>query len=753
MLIFRGPESASRAAGAVGAIVVLALLGLALISVWQLRVQAMSQARSVAEDHAMALAEHAKQVMSAADFVADGVARMIEARHLKSDDDLAAYFGNELHQQLLAARQASFDAIDAVSVFDRHGRLLSSSRAYPPPEINVADTEAFALARGQTWPGPHIAGPIRSRITGEWTFYMVRRLTDDAGGFEGMVTVGLSPRYFSRFYAALRLDRAQPREDITSMTLLRGDGTVLARAPLDEDSLGQRVSRRGAYGQPALQPEAAPGVFEPWDASPEMLDHLMLVARQVDGFPLVVTVAARDELYLADWQRQARGVAWFAGAATLFLVGTFSTLVQVLRRRERHLQDVERLRAAAEQASRAKSNFLATVSHEVRTPLNGILGTAELLVQAPLGPREQQWARTLLASGRNLLSIINDILDLTKIEADEIEIDVAPFDPRAMLRDVLSLFAPYAAGKGLALTLHVDDDVPPAVAGDAKRVKQVLGNLVGNAIKFSDRGEVHVELRAMPDGGRAGLLRFEVHDHGVGIPPEARDRIFQPFMQADSTISRRFGGTGLGLAISRRLVMLMGGSIDFDSEPDRGTRFRVDLPLPAAAGPAADPQPHQHSDWTFAHSGAMPLAAPSPGPHGGRVLVVEDNEVNALVVEAQLERLGRRCDIAADGEEALHRLCSGDYELVLMDCMLPGISGFEVTRRWREMERSRDLPHLPIVALTANALASNVEEARAAGMDDFLTKPCTLDKLEAVLRRWPVQAADPSDMCRSDPWR
>jgi two-component system, sensor histidine kinase len=739
VLISRGPESASRAAGAVGVIVVAALLVLALASVWQLRVQAIAQARSAAEDHSLALAEHAKQVMSAADFVADGVARMIEARHLKGDEDLAAYFGNELHQQLLAARQASFEAIDAVSVVDRHGRLVSTSRAHPAPEMDLADTEAFILARGQHWPGPHIARPTRSRVTGEWTFYLVRRLGNDSGAFEGMVAVGLSPKYFSRFYSALRLDRTDPRPDITAMSLLRTDGTMLARAPLDEQGLGHRISRRGAYAQTLVQPGLGPGDYEPWEASPENRDGLMLVSRQVDGFPLLVTVAASEELYLADWRRQARGVAWFAGAATLFLLGTFSTLVQVLHRRERYLQEVERLRAAAEQASRAKSNFLATVSHEVRTPLNGILGTADLLVRAPLANREHQLARTLLVSGRNLLSIINDILDLTKIEADEIEVDIAPFDPRAMLRDVLSLFASYAAGKGLTLTLHIDEDVPAGVAGDAKRVKQVLGNLIGNAIKFSDRGEVHVMLRVVPDTGRVGLLRFEVHDQGVGIPPEARERIFQPFAQADSTISRRFGGTGLGLAISRRLVLLMGGRIDFESAPDRGTRFWVELPLPETPGPVADPQLHQHSDWTFAHSGAMPLEPAAPEGRAGRVLVVEDNAVNALVVEAQLERLGCRCDIAADGEEALRRLSTASYELVLMDCMLPGISGFEVTRRWREIEQRQARPHLSIVALTANALASNVEEARAAGMDDFLTKPCTLDKLEAVLRRWMKQ--------------
>ncbi|WP_374562204.1 ATP-binding protein [Ideonella sp.] len=744
VLTFRGPQAASRAAGAIGASVVVAMLALAMYLSWQLRVQAIAAATRVAEDHTFSLAAHAAQVLSAADFLADGVARRIDEKRLATPAALAGEFGSLADQQMLATRQMSFEAIDAVSVFDADGRLVSTSRGYPAPAVTVSDREGFIAARDDLSAVTHVSAPVPNRVNGEWTFYVSRRLNTRDGQFMGVVMVGLSSRYFSGFYAALRLDRTAPKSNVTSMSLLRRDLTVLARAPYDERGLGHRIARQGAYG-----PLAPPGVgndqqadFEPWDATAANADHVMLVTRAIEGFPLIVAVAMRDDLYLANWRRQAQGVGWFAGAAALFLLAAFTTLVRVLRRRERYLEEVERLRAAAEQASRAKTDFLATVSHEVRTPLNGILGTADLLVRAPLAPREHELASTLLTSGRNLLSIINDILDLSKIEAGELEIHVGPFEPRKLVHELLALFVHYADSKGLVLSGHTEADVPQAVIGDAGRVRQVLGNLVSNAIKFSDRGTVQVRLSYEAAAAGPPLLRFEVVDTGVGIPAEAHERIFLPFAQADGSISRRFGGTGLGLTISKRLVTLMQGTIAFTSAEGRGTCFWFELPLPATDITVMDPPPaHAHSDWTFAHSGAMPLMpvhdAPGTGhPRTRHVLVVEDNAVNAMVVEAQLERLDCHCDIACDGEEALHRLAAGPYDLVLMDCMLPGISGYEVVRRWRQIEQERGLRRLPIVALTASALASNAEEARLAGMDDFLTKPCTLDKLSAVTRQW-----------------
>ena len=742
VLTFRGPEAASRATAALGSLVVAALLALALLSAWHLRAEAAAAAQRNAEDQAHALATHASQALEAADLVADSVARSIASKRLANAAELERQFGSLAEHQMLAARQSSFQGIDVVLIVGASGRLINTSRTYPPPIADMSHRESFQVAKSRAVGSRKVGEPVPNRVDGNWTFHVWRQLEDDQGHFMGLVLVGLSPKHLADFYAEFTHHRADSKAEEVAITLLRSDGVILARAPFDGIAIGRVISTAGPYGAIGIaQTHQFDGaVFEPWDARSDAIDHVRLVAREVGGFPLALTVAVDDAFYLAAWRRQAKSIAGFTAIAVVFLTGTFITLFRVLRRRERYLQEVERLRIAAEAASRAKTDFLATVSHEVRTPLNGILGTADLLVRSGLEPRQEELAGTLLTSGRNLLAIINDILDLSKIEADELDIDPAPFSPRELVHEVLSLFASYASSKGLGLSMHTDNEVPAALAGDAKRIKQVVGNLVSNAIKFSDTGTVHVEVTWPVRDNGIHVLRFDISDTGVGIAPEAKERLFQPFAQADGSVSRRFGGTGLGLAISKRLITLMGGQIDFVSAPGTGTCFWVELPLPETAGPMADAIGREHSDWTFAHSGAMPLAPVSDEPMRERgenhVLVVEDNTINAMVVEAQLHRLGCSCDIAADGEEALQRLSSSSYSLVLMDCMLPGISGFEATRRWRAIETERAVTPVPIVALTANALASNLEKTREVGMDDFLTKPCTLDKLEAALRLW-----------------
>ena len=424
---------------------------------------------------------------------------------------------------------------------------------------------------------------------------------------------------------------------------------------------------------------------------------------------------------------------------------------QVLRRMmrvENELQSaVEQTRAAqhaAEKASVAKSRFLATMSHEVRTPLNGVLGLADLLERTALDPRQRRHLRLLRQSGENLREIVDDVLDFSKIESEQMEIVTTALEPRRLVEELLELWLPRARAVGLELRLVAAPDLPTRVLGDPLRIRQVLNNFVGNALKFTESG--HVELRiGLEDrgtlvAGRPVRIRFAVRDTGIGIAPEAVDRIFDAFTQADDSYSRRYGGSGLGLAICRRLVTLMGGLIGVDSTPGAGTTFWFSLPMSvvsvstapsALAAPAAPPS-----------DASTLLEEPDTGRLEGRVLMVEDNPVNRAVCGAMLERFGLAYEEAEDGVEALERATDREFDLVLMDCQMPRLDGLDATRQLRQREiRARNGSRLPIVALTANAFDEDRERAIEAGMDAFLAKPVRLADLHAALAEWLPAAA------------
>jgi two-component system, sensor histidine kinase len=380
----------------------------------------------------------------------------------------------------------------------------------------------------------------------------------------------------------------------------------------------------------------------------------------------------------------------------------------------------------AEHSNAAKTRFLASVSHELRTPLNGIIGMTQLVAVESLSPLQRQRLDVLRHSAEHLVTVIGDLLDLSRIEFDRIELNPQPTLIAQTVRDVTDLLQPVAEERGLAFEVIFDLGLPAAALMDASRVKQVLHNLIGNALKFTARGGVGLAV-----GMSDGMLRFRVSDSGEGIPPEAIERIFDAFEQAPSSTAPVRSGAGLGLTISRRLARAMGGDVTCRSVPGSGTTFEFTIAFrPTPKTPT--PRPSLSEELAAAgETSTGPVARP------GRVLVVEDNEVNALVVRGMLEQMGVTAELSVDGEQALARMSQVSFDLVLMDCQMPVLDGWEATRLWRTRERRlRQKQRVPIVALTASAAAGERERCLEAGMDDYLSKPFTREALGALVDRY-----------------
>ena len=382
-------------------------------------------------------------------------------------------------------------------------------------------------------------------------------------------------------------------------------------------------------------------------------------------------------------------------------------------------RQLELAKATAESANQAKSQFLATMSHEIRTPLNAVLGLNELMLHSTLDSQQRRYAELIGGSGRLLLALINDILDVSRIEAGHLQLTSAPFSARAAGEGVVALMRERAFAKGLALRFEMSPGEDAPILGDAIRIQQILFNLIGNAIKFTDAGAVQVAIALEPGAERTLTLRLEVSDTGIGIPASAMPTLFDRFTQADSTTMRRYGGSGLGLAITREIVQLMGGTITTTSTPGLGSRFVVAIPS------------------RFVDRGELASAAAEPGQTAAarplRILVAEDNDVNQILISAVLTRMGHVVHLVANGQLAVEAVHRGQYDLVLMDLQMPGMDGMEATQAIRALDGPQ--AGLPIIAMTANAFEEDRQACLAAGMDDYVAKPIDMDQLARAIAR------------------
>jgi two-component system, sensor histidine kinase and response regulator len=551
-------------------------------------------------------------------------------------------------------------------------------------------------------------------------------------------------------------------EDVCAFEM--NDGRVLERRVAARRVQGERVARvvsyrditervghekRMAFNAKVLQNSGPLAWIDPVDKrivygnkaacdtlgyAPDELTRLTLYELDPD-FTLEKGVARRDELVrsgkpITFESRNRRkdgtlidieGTAFAAedGRRSLSIVA-FKDITE----RKRAEREIRQAKEIAEEATRAKSEFLANMSHEIRTPMNAVIGLSHLALKTDLTPRQRDYITKVQTSGQHLLGLINDILDFSKIEAGKLDVESAEFDLQVLLENTNSLMAERCQAKGLALAFDIAPDVPRRLIGDALRIGQILLNYANNALKFTERGQIRVAVRASEHVQQNVLLRFEVRDSGIGLSPEQISRLFQSFTQADASTTRKFGGTGLGLAISRKLAELMGGEVGVDSEPGRGSTFWFSARLGIGAG-----QPCEH-------------AAPAPDPaaepcfahvRGARVLLVEDNDINQLVARELLEHIGLVVDIAGDGQVALEMVRQQDYEMILMDMQMPVMDGVTATREIRKLP---GMARLPIIAMTANAMEQDRRRCMEAGMNDVVIKPVEPQDLHAAVVLW-----------------
>ncbi|MYM33483.1 response regulator [Duganella sp. FT94W] len=675
------------------------------IALHQVHDSEIAEWRDQLDGTALLLAEQTAHEMGAADLMLDGMLERIQLLGVHDSASLRAQLSDEVEFQRLQDRKRVLPQIDVATVVAADGQVINFTRSYPAPPINLADRDYFKAHRDHPTLGLYVSQPVRNKGNGSWTFYLSRRINGADGGFLGVVLVGVGSRQISDFYGKIKLS------DGSAVTLYRRDFTLLARWPHQDEVMG-KINRSGSSYEviERQRREAGTAVVR----TPRLADNgrpvtRMGAARLIPNYPMIINVSVPEAVFLAQWYLFAWQLSMVGLVCSVAVLAACVIVLRAMRRRDSAVREQRALKAEADAASRAKSAFLAMMSHEIRTPLTAVIGFAEQLEQADRG-ETAELGRIIVRNSQHLLSLINDILDISKVESGKLVLEHVPFSPDEALAAVSALMRGAASVRGVDYRAVTHGAMPAAVRGDPTRWRQILLNLVSNAIKFTERGRVDVSLWYQAD---AQLLCCQVRDTGIGMSDQQLAGLFAPFVQADSSVTRRFGGSGLGLYLVRQLATAMGGEVRAESALGQGTCMTVTV----RASPAA----------------ALPSVAEvdDSGPVAGRVLVVEDGADNRLLVRSLLEKMGAEVRCAPDGEQGVADALAQAPDLVLMDIQMPVLDGVSATRRLREAGFTR-----PVVALTANVLAGDHARYLAAGFSDCLAKPIERHAFQRVVRRY-----------------
>lgn len=633
-------------------------------------------------------------------------------------------FANAIRQRQENIEDISFQ----VAVIDRDGILAFSNLAKPSDRTDLSEREHFRVH--QQNPGVDrlfISKPLKGKVSGKWSIQFTRPIRTN-GVFDGVIVASISPDLFANFAQTMGI------EDNGSVAMVRDSGEIMSRFPVGESALGVVIKDRPFLGAGA----AISGTYVSSSQTDQVTRQYGFYREPEYGLAFVVGDRLSD--VLAPYQAN-RNIVVTAGllisALAIFLFYLLQRSINASRKLRVDLQVAKEL---AESANEAKSLFLANMSHEIRTPLNGVLGMASLLMDSDIAPQYKGFVSNITQSGDALMAIINDILDISKIEAGKMEFESRPFSLGPLVGAVAANLAVHAADKQIGFHVQLPDDDGAQFVGDGLRLRQILFNLAGNAIKFTREGEVRVTVTETSDG-----LRFEVRDSGIGIAADALQKLFSNFVQLDASTSRKFGGTGLGLVICKQLVQGMQGRIGVESEPGQGSLFWFELPLPkisatpdTAATKPNTPQagPYSATANVLAETVTSAQATPFGDTGAGfaaSVLLVEDHPINQQLAHTMLSRLGHTVVLASDGVQGVDAANAQPFDVIFMDLQMPAMNGFEATQAIRQGTGPN--AHTPIVALTANAMQSDKDACFAAGMNDFLTKPFSKADLIQVLAR------------------